>query len=259
MTVPPDILTQLEEDRDNLANQEIFFSVITPGDPSLVTLGHFPKRPNGVKVYKQTAKHVGDSILAMHDKSRHFDWLILFGWYDMAARVKEGVNRQLLAAPLKYADSISMKDVHELLLVSTQEVQVVEPPQAMVLFSTLVLPAHVVSTVQVLGPIKASSVTGEPGRLIVTYENAQSGTIAYGVVLPTQSPSPIQITSGSNFSDKEHALSFRPEGMNRSLDHRIKQVESVIPNRLTLTKENLDAETHKVPLSVHRVKDMVNQ
>ena len=172
-------------DREHMANQDIFFSVVSPGNRSLVTLNHFPKRPKGVKVYEQTADQVRDSIRAMHDKCGHFDWLLLFNRYNVVARVKDGVNRQLLAAALKDADSISMKDVHELLLVSTQEVQVVEPPQAIVLFPTSVLPEHVVSTVQVFGPIKASSITSRPGRLIVTYEHPQSATIAYGAVLPT--------------------------------------------------------------------------
>ena len=49
-----------------------------------------------------------------------------------------------------------MRDARELLPVSTQEVQVVDPPQAIVLFPTSVLQEHVVSTVYILGPIKAS-------------------------------------------------------------------------------------------------------
>ena len=190
----------------------------------------------------------------MHNKSKHFDWLVLFNRYDVVARVKDGVNRQLLAAALKDADSISMTNAHEFLLVSTQK-----PPQAIVLFPTSVLPGHVVSTVYVFGPIKASSITSKPRRLIVTYEHPQSATIAYGAILPIRSPSPIQITSKSNASDKKHALSFGFKGTHRTLDHSIMQVESAIPNRLTFTKENLHAQTHKVPLSIHRVKDLVSR
>ena len=144
-----------------------------------------------------------------------------------------------------------------MLLVSTEEVREVESAQAIVLLPISVLPEHVDSTVQFFGPIKASSITETPGRLIVTYEHPRIATIAYGAVQTTKTPSPIQITSGSDALNKGHALSFGPEGTQRTFDQRINQVESALHNRPTLTKEDLDKP--KVPLSIHRVKDLVNR
>ena len=67
--------------------------MISCGDRSFVSLNHFPKRPKGVKVYKQPANQVRHSIVTLHDKSRHFDWLLIFDGFDAIVRVKDRVKR----------------------------------------------------------------------------------------------------------------------------------------------------------------------
>lgn len=235
MTIPPNVLQNLIEDRENHGQFGINWVILDDAlHRNLFLVSHAPKWPaNGKPPLRDEADEVIKTVQATSLRD-HFEILICFSKYDALGKLHPTVDARSLASTLKECYSFQLRDANQLKNISSSTRKiVVSPPNVLVRGPEGILMDQMIAVMQSFCPVVRVNVLPKIGQFVFELPTPQHAELLYGTSAPTPAE-PVLFTTGSEDQDKHYIERF---GV-RSLDVVLQQVRS-LGAAPTLTAANL--------------------